>query len=54
MGTLISACGMDVKEVTESLMQAAISSGLSREEIDKTILSGLTAGMKHPRGINHG
>lgn len=54
MGTLIDTCGMNIEYVTESLTLAAISAGLLQEEINKTLSSGLTAGMKKPRGINHG
>ena len=53
MGTLIPGV-LDIEFVAEALARAAFNSGLSDGEIKKTLLSGLSAGMRHPREVSHG
>jgi hypothetical protein len=54
MGQFLSAGLLSEAEITSDLSLAANCAGLAPEEIGKTILSGLEAGQRHPRGISHG
>ena len=54
MGTLVAASTISIEVVATSLASAAMSAGLDCDEIEKTLHSGLSAGMKHPREVSHG
>jgi len=51
LGTLIGADLLGRSEVEQSLLEAAEKVGLSREEAEATIRSGIESGMKHPRQV---
>lgn len=51
LGQLVGSGVLDAAQVVSGLLEAAMRAGLSRREILKTIDSGLTAGMKDPRGV---
>ena len=51
LGQFIPAGHLDEAEVIRELSEAAVYAGLSHDEIEKTIRSGLEAGAKHPREI---
>jgi len=51
LGTLIGADLLDRAEVEQTLLEAAEKIGLSREEAEATIRSGIESGMKHPRQV---
>ena len=54
MGTLVANGSIDVESVARILVQAALDAGLCRNEVEKTLYSGLSAGMQHPREVLHG
>lgn len=54
MGTLVAQGGINVECIARTLAQAAINAGLCRREIEKTLYSGLSAGIQHPREVSHG
>lgn len=54
MGTLIAAGSIELGFVAEALARSALASGLIQSEIKKTLSSGLSAGMRHPREVSHG
>jgi Bifunctional DNA primase/polymerase, N-terminal len=54
MGTLVAAGAISIELVADHLASAAMSAGLECNEIEKTLQSGLSAGMKHPREVSHG
>lgn len=54
MGTLAATGRIDINIVAESLARSALNAGLCQSEIEKTLCSGLSAGMKHPREVSHG
>ena len=54
MGTLIASGCINIECVTETLAQAALNIGLNQSEVKKTLYSGLSAGMQHPRKVSHG
>ena len=49
VGTLIPHYGLSREEAEAALTAAALAAGLEREEIAKTLKSGLDSGMKNPR-----
>jgi putative DNA primase/helicase len=49
LGQLVASGHLDQAEVERALKAAALDAGLEPAEIDKTIASGLAAGMQHPR-----
>lgn len=49
IGTLITAGNINIEYAIEALTTAALNAGLRRIEIDKTIASGLKAGINKPR-----
>ncbi len=51
LGQFISAGALSEAEVTRELSRAASNAGLERDEIDRTIRSGLESGARHPREI---
>jgi putative DNA primase/helicase len=51
MGQLVAAKVLSENEVISELSRAAENTGLSPDEIRKTIISGLEAGARHPREI---
>ncbi|HQP56665.1 MAG TPA: hypothetical protein PLN83_11190 [Syntrophorhabdus sp.] len=51
LGQFVSAGHLEEREVVKALLKAAIYVGLSHDEIEKTIRSGLDAGANHPRKI---
>lgn len=54
MGTLVASGCIEINFVAEALARSALSAGLYESEIKKTLLSGLSAGMLHPREVTHG
>ncbi len=54
MGTLIAAGTISIELVADNLASAAMRAGLKCGEIEKTLHSGLSAGMKYPREVSHG
>lgn len=54
MGTLVAAGAISIELVADNLASAAKCAGLEYSEIEKTLHSGLSAGMKHPREVSHG
>ncbi len=54
IGTLIAVGSMDITYAAQVLSTAALNAGLSRSEINKTLASGLSAGIKKPREVSHG
>lgn len=54
MGTLIAAGLVQINWVAVVLAQAGLNAGLCKSEVEKTLQSGLSAGMKHPREVTHG
>src|SRR5207249_4260294 len=51
LGQLVGAGVLDRNEVVSALAHAANRAGLGQAETDRTITSGVEAGMKHPRKI---
>ncbi len=51
LGQLVGGGVLDKAQVECDLLEAALHTGLSRREIDKTIDSGVTDGMEEPRGV---
>lgn len=51
LGQFVSAGVLSEAEVIRELSRAAINSGLERDEIERTIRSGLESGQRHPREI---
>ena len=51
LGQFVAAGVLSESEVVSELAKAAINIGLEPEEIEKTIISGLQAGSRHPREI---
>lgn len=51
IGQLIAGGVLDEVETVEALRRAAVGAGLSDDEIQKTIKSGIEAGKQKPRGI---
>ena len=51
LGTLVAAGAVDEAEVVDTLTERALESGLDKEEVGKTIGSGLKAGKQNPRVI---
>ena len=51
LGQFVSAGVLSETEVIRELSRAAMSAGLDRDEIDRTIRSGLESGARHPREI---
>ena len=49
LGQLVAGGLVDEGEVSARLLAAALASGLPRQEAEKTIASGLTAGLQEPR-----
>lgn len=49
LGTLVAAGLLDISNVAELLAQAGLHAGLSRNEVEKTLLSGLSAGLLQSR-----
>jgi hypothetical protein len=49
IGTLIPRYGLSREEAETALSAAALATGLARDEITKTLKSGLDNGMKNPR-----
>ncbi|MDP3560232.1 MAG: bifunctional DNA primase/polymerase [Legionellaceae bacterium] len=54
MGTLVASGYIEINFVAEALARSALSAGLCENEIKKTLSSGLSAGMLHPREVSHG
>lgn len=54
MGTLVASGCIEINFVAEALARSALSAGLCENEIKKTLSSGLSAGMLHPREVSHG
>lgn len=54
MGTLVAAGVISIETVAEALAAAASNAGLGQAEIERTLCSGLSAGMKSPREVSHG
>src|SRR5262249_51911277 len=54
LGQLVGASLLTEGAVTDSLVSAATSAGLSQREARATIRSGLLAGLSHPRGVELG
>ncbi|EHL31226.1 bifunctional DNA primase/polymerase [Legionella drancourtii] len=54
MGTLVASGCIEINFVAEALARSALSAGLRENEIKKTLSSGLSAGMLHPREVSHG
>lgn len=51
LGKLVATGALDANEVTSALMATALSIGLGERESERTIASGLTAGMAQPAGV---
>lgn len=51
LGQLVAAGHLDEGEVTEQLRDAALAIGLTESETEKTLRSGLEAGMSQPREV---
>ena len=51
VGTIVGAGGLDRQAAEESLLEAALEAGLSRQEAISTIRSGLTSGQQEPRRL---
>lgn len=51
LGQLVAGGVLDADEVVDSLLVAALRSGLGPREAEATILSGLTGGMRTPRRV---
>jgi hypothetical protein len=51
IGTLIPVSDLNVEYAIEALTTAAINSGLKQLEIDRTIASGIKAGINNPRSF---
>jgi hypothetical protein len=51
LGQLVERGHLDQAEVERELKAAALDAGLEPDEIDKTIASGLAAGLRHPRVV---
>src|SRR5262249_45639900 len=50
MGRMVARGWIDKTDVADELSAAAIASGLDVDEVQKTLASGLTAGMQQPAG----
>ncbi len=50
LGQLVAAGQLDLHEVAGALLEAAVAAGLSETEAQRTIESGMAAGLRHPRG----
>lgn len=53
LGTLAGAGALAPEAIAESLARAALAAGLDRRETERTIASGLRAGMACPREVSH-
>lgn len=53
MGTLVGARAIERDDVWSALYEAALESGLPEEEIERTLESGLHAGERQPRNLEH-
>jgi hypothetical protein len=53
LGTLAGAGALDAEAIAESLARAALAAGLDRRETERTIASGLRAGMVNPREVRN-
>jgi hypothetical protein len=53
IGTLVGAGAIDRDDVDNALFDAALACGLSDEEAERTIKSGLDAGERQPRDLSH-
>lgn len=51
LGQLVGAGSLDVGEVVAALLSAALHTGLTEHEAERTIISGLSGGMRQPRRI---
>jgi hypothetical protein len=52
IGQLVGAGVLDIRDAAMSLTEAAFECGLGREEIERTLQSGLLAGMVRPREMS--
>ena len=50
LGQIAAAGIIDADTIRNILTDSALGAGLGNREIDATIRSGLTAGLRHPRG----
>jgi hypothetical protein len=53
LGTLVGAGAIDRADVEQALLDAALECGLPDEEAERTIASGLDAGVREPRDLGH-
>jgi hypothetical protein len=53
LGTLVGASALDRADVEQVLLDAAFECGLPDEEAERTIASGLDAGVREPRDLGH-
>jgi hypothetical protein len=51
LGQLVAAGALDETETVNALSGAGLGIGLTQRESERTIASGLSAGMEQPRGI---
>ncbi|MGH8976269.1 MAG: bifunctional DNA primase/polymerase, partial [Acidimicrobiia bacterium] len=51
LGQLVGAGHIDAPAVVDALVRAALAAGLEERETERTIVSGLKSGMRHPRAI---
>ena len=54
LGQLVATQALDRTTVEIALTGAALSAGLSEREVERTIRSGLEAGLSHPRASEMG
>jgi hypothetical protein len=54
LGQLVAARALDRTTVESTLTRAALAAGLGLREVERTIRSGLEAGLAHPRGSEGG